>query len=250
MSKKQFKLINVYEQDEMKQFLKKSHNPNYDTHHIDLPFRMLIIGSSGSGKTMTLINLLRAFSGTFQNINIITKNADEPLYNFVADKFKKINDDFNNPASKSKKKHNFNVEISEGLNTLPKLDSYDKNEQSLVILDDLVLEKNQKPIEEYFIRCRKQNVSIIYISQSYFAIPNMIRNNVNYMIIKQVSSKRNLKLIANEYSLDLDSKELKKLYDFCTDKLENFLFIDIDHKNMRFRKNLSFVIDIESLKSI
>ena len=104
---------------------------------------MLIIGASGSGKTMTLINLLRAFSGTFQNINIITKNADEPLYNFVADKFKKINDDFNNPVSKSKKKHNFNVVISEGLNTLPKLDSYDKNE-SLVILDDLVLEKKSK----------------------------------------------------------------------------------------------------------
>jgi hypothetical protein len=70
------------------------------------------------------------------------------------------------------------------------------------------------------------------------------------MIIKQVSSSRNLKLIANEYSLDLNSKELKILYDFCTDILENFLFIDIDHKNMRFRKNLSFVIDIDSLKSI
>ena len=49
-----------------------------------------------------------------------------------------------------------------------------------------------------------------------------------------MSSARNLKLIANEYSLDLDSKKLKKLYDFCTDKTENFMLIDVDHKDKRF----------------
>jgi ABC-type oligopeptide transport system ATPase subunit len=205
--KKPFELINVYEQDEMKEFIKKSHNPNYDIHHIEIPFRMLIIGSSGSGKTMTLINLLRAFSGTFQNIHIITKNADEPLYNYVVNKFKKINDDFKDLTSKNKKKHNFNVTITEGISSLPNLDDFDKDEQSLIVLDDLVLEKNQKKIEEYFIRCRKKNVSVIYISQSYFHVPSIIRQNLTYLIIKQVSSQRNLKLISNEYSLGMDSKE-------------------------------------------
>ena len=117
--KKPFELINVYEQDEMKEFIKKSHNPNYEIHHIEIPFRMLIIGSSGSGKTMTLINLFRAFSGTFQNIHIITKNADEPLYNYVVKKFKKINDDFKDLTTKNKNKHNFNVTITEGISSLP-----------------------------------------------------------------------------------------------------------------------------------
>jgi hypothetical protein len=54
-------------------------------------------------------------------------------------------------------------------------------------------------------------------------------------------------MIANEYSLDLDSKKLKKLYEFCTDKTENFLLVDVDHKETRYRKGFSFIISIDSL---
>jgi ABC-type lipoprotein export system ATPase subunit len=89
---KKFELVNIYEKDAIKPFLLKSHNPNYDVHFIEIPFRMLIIGSSGSGKTMTLYNILRVFSKTFQNIYIITKNMKEPIYEYIEDKFKKINE--------------------------------------------------------------------------------------------------------------------------------------------------------------
>jgi hypothetical protein len=165
---------------------------------------------------MTLYNIFRIFSKTFQNIHIITKNRKEPIYEYIEDKFKKINE-------KPKAKFHNNVTVDEGIESLPDLETFDKEEQSLVVLDDLVLEKNQNKIVEYYVRCRKLNVSVIYISQSYFAIPKIIRQNVNYVIIKQVSSARNLKMIANEYSLELDSKKLKKLYEYCTDKKENFL---------------------------
>ena len=52
-------------------------------HKINLPFKMLIVGSSGSGKTQTLMNILKIMNGTFHNISIITKNKDEPLYNYL-----------------------------------------------------------------------------------------------------------------------------------------------------------------------
>jgi ABC-type dipeptide/oligopeptide/nickel transport system ATPase component len=238
---KPFELVNIYEEEAIKPFLLKSHNPGYDMHYIEVPFRMLIIGSSGSGKTLTLYNILRIFSGTFQNIHIIAKSINEPIYKYIEDRFKKIND---NPKTKSK----LNVQVLEGMNSLPDLTSFDEEEQSLVVLDDLVLEKNQKKIEEYYIRCRKLNVSIIYISQSYFAIPKIIRQNVSYMIIKQVSAMRNLKLISNEYSLALNSDQLTKVYEFCTQQKSDFMLIDIDHKDMRFRKNFTFVIDIDALQ--
>jgi ABC-type dipeptide/oligopeptide/nickel transport system ATPase component len=224
---KPFELINIYEEEAIKPFLLKSHNPNYELHYIDVPFRMLIIGSSGSGKTLTLYNILRIFSGTFQNIHIIAKSIDELIYKYIDDKFKKINE---NPKAKNK----FNVNVLEGMNSLPDLVSFNKEEQSLVVLDDLVLEKNQSKIEEYYLRCRKLNISVIYISQSYYAIPKIIRQNVSYIIIKQVSSSRNLKLIANEYSLGLESKQLNKIYDFCTRLKFQFLMVDVDHKDMRF----------------
>ena len=56
-----------------KKYLLKSHNPNFKDHKLNLPFRMLIIGGSGAGKTQTLMNLIRVMNGTFNNIHIITK---------------------------------------------------------------------------------------------------------------------------------------------------------------------------------
>ena len=69
-----------------KKFLLQSHNPNFKDHKLNLPFRMLIIGGSGAGKTQTLMNLIRVMNGTFNNINIITKNKEEPLYNYLESK--------------------------------------------------------------------------------------------------------------------------------------------------------------------
>jgi hypothetical protein len=52
------------------------------------------------------------------------------------------------------------VRLSFQCKDLPNLDTFNKEEQSLVVFD-LVLEKNQAKIEEYYIRCRKLNVSVI-----------------------------------------------------------------------------------------
>ena len=171
---------NYYEVMNKKYHL-KNHNPNYEIHHIKVPFRMLIVGNSGSMKTNTLLNLLNIMTGTFESIFYITKNKDEPLLNFLEDKL-----------------GNKGLKITEGLASVPDLDKIDKESNTLIILDDLVNEpkKEQKIISDYYIRCRKRNCSIVYISQSFYEIPKMIRNNINYLIIKQVSSMKNLTMIA------------------------------------------------------
>jgi hypothetical protein len=66
------------------------------------------------------------------------------------------------------------------------------------VLDDLVNRspKEQAPISEYFLRARKKGVSLVYISQSFYAIPKMIRNNITHLLLKQVSSSRNLAMIS------------------------------------------------------
>ena len=158
MSKKPFQLKNLYAEKEMQPFLEKVFNPNYSTHGMSLPFRMLIIGSSGSGKTLTLANVLRAFSGTFQTITIVTKNKNEPIYEYLESKLGESG-----------------LAVVEGQENLPPLDGFDKKENHLIVLDDLVLDKNQKKIEEYFVRSRKVGCSCIYISQSFYAVPKMIR---------------------------------------------------------------------------
>lgn len=217
-----------------KKFLLKTHNPHYERHHIKLPFRMIIAGNSGSGKTQTLLNLLYNMPDTFEKIFIVTKNKDEPLYNYLEDKLGKDG-----------------LSIKEGITELPDLDSLDKEQNNLIVLDDLVNEpkKQQQPICDYFIRARKKNCSIIYISQSFYAVPKLIRDNISYLIIKQVSSMKNLTMICRECSLGIEKKQLKKIYDDATQSKQDFLLIDLEgEKDERFRKNFDEIYVIPEEK--
>lgn len=210
-----------------KKYLTETHNPYYDLHHISVPFRALIIGNSGSGKTQTLLTIIHNMPNTFERIVICLKSKDEPLYNYLSDKLKE------------------KIEIVEGIENLPSLDSFTKDVQSLLVFDDLINEKNQKIIDEAFIRLRKKGASMIYISQSFFAINKMIRNNVNYIFLKQVSSMKNLTRIMNENSLGIDKKVFKEMYELCTNKKTDFLLIDLENQDpkMRFRRNLDEVLE-------
>jgi hypothetical protein len=211
-----------------KKYLLKQHNPNYEIHGIKTPFRMLIIGGSGAGKTQTFMNILHNFGNTFQNIFIITKNKKEPLYEYLEDK-----------ASKD------GLQVLEGITNAPNLDDLNKEEQTLIVMDDLVLEKNQKQLEEYFIRARKLNCSLIYISQSYYAVPRLIRQNLTYLVVKRLNTLRDLFRIMSEYSLGVEKDELKKIYDKATDTKQNFLLVDLEEApENRFRKNFNEIFEI------
>ena len=211
-----------------KKYLLKQHNPNYDIHGIKTPFRMLIIGGSGAGKTQTFMNILHNFGNTFQNIFILTKNKKEPLYEYLEDK-----------ASKD------GLQVLEGISNAPNLDDLNKEEQTLIVMDDLVLEKNQKQLEEYFIRARKLNCSLIYISQSYYAVPRLIRQNLTYLVVKRLNTLRDLFRIMGEYSLGVEKDELKKIYDKATDTKQNFLLVDLEEApENRFRKNFNEIFEI------
>ena len=172
-------------------------NPNFETHRIKLPFRMCIVAPSGSGKTNFLLNVLKVFSqgkGTFTSIHIITANKDEPLYKYLEGEYKGFT-------------------INEGIVNTPVLDNFDKQYNHLVVWDDLVLEKNQKVIENYYLRARKQNVSVIYLSQSYYDIPKFIRKNCNYLVLLNLNgSKRELTAILNEAATNINKETLLNIY--------------------------------------
>jgi len=211
-----------------KKFLLQSHNPNFKDHKLNLPFRMLIIGGSGAGKTQTLMNLIRVMNGTFNNIHIITKNKDESLYNYLESKV------------------DTGLSITEGIDSAPNLDEFDKKEQSLIVMDDLVLEKNQKQLEQYFIRARKLNCSLVYLSQSYFGVPKMIRMNLNYLIIKRLNTLQDLFRMLREYSLGVSKDTLVDLYQHSIqDNKQDFLLVDLDSEPKdRFRFNFLDVYDL------
>ncbi len=186
-----------------KRFLIDVDNPNKHIHNIDIPFRMCVVAPSGSGKTNFLMNLIKVFSigkGTFSDITIITRNADEPLYNWLSS----VDD---------------NIRIKEGMIHNPKLDDYDKDSNHLLIWDDLMLSKNIKEVEDYYIRARKMNVSLAFLSQSYSAIPPVIRKNSSELVLLDLSgSSRDRNFILKEWSGDIQKEILIKIYNDSTSK--------------------------------
>jgi GTPase SAR1 family protein len=212
-----------YADKQVAKFLTKQHNPHYGKHHIKIPFRMLIVGNSGSGKTSTLLNLIYNMSDTFEEIIIVCKSKSEPLYEYLEDK------------NKDK-----GIKIIEFKDGLPDIDSFNKEQQRLLIYDDLINEKDQKGICESFIRARKKNCSLCYLTQSYYAVPKMIRANLMYIIIKQLSSLKNLTLIMREYSLGVDKTDMKEMYDDSTRYKQGFLMLDLEgDKDKKFRSGFN-----------
>jgi hypothetical protein len=192
----------------------------------------MIIGYSGAGKTRTLLDILHNMTDTFNQIFIITRNKKEPLYEYLEEKLGKDG-----------------LSITEGINSAPDIDKLNKKDQTLIVFDDLVLEKNQRPIEELFIRARKQNCSVLYISQSYFRVPTIIRQNLKYLFIKKLQNLGDLFRIMREYSAGIDKIELKKIYEHATEDKQNFLLVDLDAPPQdRFRKNFNEIYDISEEK--
>jgi hypothetical protein len=133
------------------------------------------------------------------------------------------------------------IQITEGLHTLPALNKFDKDESHLIIIDDLVLAKNQEQVCEYYIRCRKQNVTVIYLSQSYFKIPIIIRQNCNYAVILGIGNKRSMNLMLSEFAIGASKEQLMGMYKYATKEKLHFLLIDVDETNseLKFRKDFN-----------
>ncbi len=190
----------------------KTHNPYYEVHRIKLPFRALVCTASGGGKSNLVLNLLYEMHLTFHKIVICTK-APEPLYDMLKDRLKD------------------KVEIS--YDTIPELSKMPKSENGIIIFDDMVLDKGRPQIGQMFIRGRKLGYSSIFITQSFFGTPKIIRQNVNYVWIGRGMLRRDLRLILSEYALGISVDELESLYSELTREPMNFMLIDLDHRTLR-----------------
>ena len=110
------------------------------------------------------------------------------------------------------------------------------------MITDMLSNKKLNPIvPELFIRGRKLNISLVIITQSYFAVPKNIRlNSIHYFIIK-TSNKQKLQDTAFNHSSDIDFRDFMNLYKKCTAKPYSFLVIDVTLSSdnpLRFRKDL------------
>ena len=78
------------------------------------------------------------------------------------------------------------------------------NNQKIVVFDDLVCEKNQNDIINYFINGRHKNCCVIYLTQTFYKVPKNIRDNCSHFCIFRFLPREN-KRIADEIGVDHDA---------------------------------------------
>ena len=116
----------------------------------------------------------------------------------------------------------------------------------LIVFDDMIADimtnkKFQAIIKELFIRCRKLNISLVFITQSYFSVPKDVRLNLTHYLITKINNKRELQNIEINHSADIDYNDFMKIYRERLRESYNVLIIDttLPASNfLRFRKNL------------
>ena len=92
-----------------------------------------------------------------------------------------------------------------------------------------------------FVRGRKINISLVFITQSYFKVPKDVRLNTSHFFIAKIPNKRELQQIAINHSSDINTKDFANIYRKCTAEPYSFLVNDTtlaSDNPLRFRKNL------------
>ena len=167
----------------------------------------MIIGGYGSGKTNALLNLISQ-QDDIDKIYLYAKDLSEPRYEFL---IKKLED----AGTKHFNDSNAFIECSNTMDDVyENIDDCNpsRKRKILIVFDDMIADimtnkKFQAIIKELFIRCRKLNISLVFITQSYFSVP----------------------------------KDFVKIYRDCKKEPCSFLSIDTTlpaSNPLRFRKNL------------
>ena len=220
-------------------------NDNPNSPYIpDHPYRILIMGGSGSGKTNTLLNLINNQSD-IDKIYLYAKDPYEDQYQFLIKKREIIGiKHFNDPKAF--------IEYSNDMHDVyNNINDYNPNKENkiLIVFDDMIADminnkKLNSIVAELFIRGRKLNISLVFITQSYFKVPRDVRLNTNHFFIMKIPNKRELQQIAIGHSSNINTTDFIKIYNKCTDKPYSFLVNDTTFSSndpLRFGKNLYII---------
>ena len=195
----------------------------------DHPYRVLIVGGSESGKTNALLQLTKEQNSDnhIDKIYLYAKDLNKPKYQLLIKKredggIKHLND----PKT-------FIEDSQYGDDVYNNINDYNQNRKRniLIVFDDMITDivtnkTFRAIIKELFIRCRKLNISLVFITQSYFYVPKEVRLNYTHYLIMKIHNEKELQQIAINHSADIDYKDFMKIYRNCTSIPYFFLTID------------------------
>ena len=173
----------------------------------DHPYRILIIGGSGSGRTNVLLNLIED-QPDIDKIFSYPKDLYEAKYQYLINIREKVGIDHHNDPGAYTEYSNDMHDVYKNIGEY----NIDKERKILIVFDDMIADiinnkKLDSVVTELFIRGRKLNISLVFITQSYFKVPEGVRLNATHFFIAKIPNKRELREIAQNHSSDISTKD-------------------------------------------
>jgi len=224
------KLINFYEKFKSKDDIDDYNKTpvGYDKHHILNNSHLLAIGSTGSGKTNSLINYIYLSNGNWYDIIIFCAIEDEYLYSNL-------------------KKRLPSIKIITTLNELEDVKEYDYTEtgnmSKLLIIDDFINipKKEITKIKNYMVYGRKKGWSVYLQAQNYVQVDKSIVRNINYFIIYKLNDNVSINNIIRNHNINnLNKNTILNMYNYSTKIKGDFFMIDLKNENNKFHYRHNF----------
>lgn len=196
------------------------------------PFRSIIIGRSGSGKTILTMNLLLKYL-KYDCLYVVCSTIRlQPKYDLIVDLAELFPSKFR---------------LFESMSTFH-LKNVNKNKRNIVLLDDIqeLDDSNLRKVNELYVKGRHHNISVIWNGQNYYKTPIRARGSANLFVFFKLNSSRELGRIHSEVCSDLSKEAFIKLFREATDEQEGdenskfgCLVIDSEQKEnyLRYRRN-------------
>lgn len=249
--------------------LAKSFAPEQKTkNHFLLPsrsFRLLINGPSGCGKSNLLLNLLLQYL-SYDDLLVVCKTPDEDKYKLLAEAIDVINEAHRKKLAKASaasqnpkqtlrgdpkangQKPLITFKITSDLSEIPNVDESKgvDGKTKIIVFDDMVAEKAPSvvsKIEKIYTFGRKHGITAIYLSQSYYNTPKLIRDNSDVFVLFKMTSQRSIKQLAQDHFEG--GMNFEAIYRHCTSKPYGFVYIDKNNPEdaLRIRCGIDGVIN-------
>lgn len=198
--------------------------------------RCIIAGSSNSGKTNLLINLIISANGLkFENVYVYSKTLWQPKYIYLKKLFAEPLDGRGGGGG--------GVQYHEFSSADELMEPQDVKANSIIVFDDVICEKNQEIIRKYYSLGRHRGVDSFYLTTTYARVgKHLIRDNCNFLIIFQ-QNELNLKHIYDDMGVGCHMRldEFRKFCFECWRIKYGFVVIDLDSEINcgRYRKGFA-----------
>ena len=211
---------------------KTEHDYNIWPYIPDNSHKILLIEGSASGKTNLLLNLIEDQPG-IDKIYLYAKDLYEAKYQYLISICEKVGiDHFDDLKAYTKHSNDMrDVHIH--------IDEYnpDPENKTLIGFDDMIADminnrKLDSIVTKLFIRGRKLNIFLIFITQSYFKVPQDVRLNTIHFFIAKIPNKREILQIAINHSSDIKTEDFINIYRKCTAEPYSFLLMILHFHQM------------------